>query len=946
MTSKYKTILPILAGVALGSLSAVAAPEESVDSLGGDDLVQVAFRKVDRNELLGGVEVLDVENLLKKNYINDLNGTTLNGYVPGYNGNSLWGLDADNAGFLVLIDGVPRDLNNIPPTEVKEITFMKGSQAVVLYGSRAAKGVIYITTKRGKEGPLRVDAHVNTGWHVAKAYPEYLGSAEYMTLYNEARVNDGLGILYSPEEIYKTASYANPFRYPDVDMYSGKYLKKSYNRTDADVEISGGNQRARFYTNINYYRVGDYIDFGEAKKNFTDRFSVRGNVDVNITDWIKTTVDAAATFYNARGAHSNDTGDYWANAAVFRPNRITPLIPVDMINPGASEALGLVGSSGNLRDGMFPAGTTVDATNIFADYYFKGYNKFTSRQFQFDAALDIDLYKLTKGLSFHTQFAVDYATSYNTGYFNSYATFVPTWSDYNGVDEIVSIRQEGKDEYSGVQNISDSKSNQTIHFSANFDYARTWNGVHNFHALAGVNGWQKTFSGTYHRTSNANLGVEVDYNFDNRYYVDFSLAGVHSSKLAPGHRQAWSPSGTIGWRISQEDFLKDSPVVNELMLSASASKLHQDIDIKDYYMYSANYSESGWYSWAAGGQGAFNPRRGSNTDLTYITREEFSVNLRGEFFDRMLGLTASFFTIKNDGLIIDNSTKFPSYFMTYYPESSFVPYLNYNANRRTGFDFGVKFNKQFGEFELGVGVNGTYYDTKATKRDEVRAEDYLYREGRPVDGIWGYVSDGFFATDEEAAAVDQKALGGSDLKAGDIRYVDVNNDGIIDTKDQVFLGRGGWYGDPFTMGVNITAKYKGFTLFVHGTGGFGAKGMKDNSYWWVSGDGKYSAVVRDRWTPETAATASYPRLTTTNGANNFTSSDFWIYSRDRFELAKVQLTYDFPTRLFHGPVVKGLSLYVSGDNLLMISKNRKIMEMNVGSAPQSRFYNVGATVTF
>lgn len=497
-----------------------------------------------------------------------------------------------------------------------------------------------------------------------------------------------------------------------------------------------------------------------------------------------------------------------------------------------------------------------------------------------------------------------------------------------------------------MQNVSDSHSNQTIHFSANFDYARTFGGVHNFHALAGVNGWQRTFSGTYHRTSNANLGIQADYNYDNRYYADFSIAGVHSSKLAEGHRQAWSPSGTIGWRISQEEFLKDSPVVNELMLSASASKLHQDIDIAEYYMYSANYSESGWYSWAAGGQGAFNPRRGANPDLTYITREEFSVNLRGEFLDRMLGLTASFFTIKNDGLIISNSTKFPSYFMTYYPESSFIPYLNYNANRRTGFDFGVKFNKTFGEFELGVGVNGTYYDTKATKRDEIWGEDYLYREGRPVDGIWGYVSDGFFASDEEAAAADQKALGGSDLKGGDIRYVDVNKDGIIDTKDQVFLGKGGWYGDPFTLGVNITAKYKGFTLFVHGTGGFGAKGVKNNSYWWVAGDGKYSAAVRGRWTPETAATATYPRLTTTNGANNFTTSDFWIYSRDRFELAKVQLTYDFPSRLFHGPIIKGLSVYVSGDDLLMISKNRKIMEMNVGSAPQSRFYNVGATVTF
>lgn len=942
MTSKYKTILPILAGVALGSLSAAAAPEEGADSLVSENQVQVAFRKVDRNELLGGVEVLDVENLLKKNYINDLNSTTLKGYVPGFNGTSLWGLDADNAGFLVLIDGVPRDLNNIPPTEVKDITFMKGSQAVVLYGSRAAKGVIYITTKRGQEGPLRIDAHVNTGWHVAKSYPEYLGSAEYITLYNEARVRDGLGILYSPEEIYNTASHVNPYRYPDVDMYSDKYIKKAYNRTDADVEISGGNQRARFYTNINYFRMGNYIDFGEAKKNFTDRFSVRGNVDVNITDWIKTTVNAAATFYNARSAH----GDYWATAATFRPNRISPLIPVSMVNPGATDAAGLVNNSSNLVDGMFPAGTTVDPTNIFADYYFKGYNKFTSRQFQFDAGIDIDLRKITRGLSFHTQFAVDYATTYNTGYYNSYATFVPTWSNYNGSDEIVGIRQEGKDEHSGVQNVSDSHSNQTIHFSANFDYARTFGGVHNFHALAGVNGWQRTFSGTYHRTSNANLGIQADYNYDNRYYADFSIAGVHSSKLAEGHRQAWSPSGTIGWRISQEEFLKDSPVVNELMLSASASKLHQDIDIAEYYMYSANYSESGWYSWAAGSQGAFNPRRGANPDLTYITREEFSVNLRGEFLDRMLGLTASFFTIKNDGLIISNSTKFPSYFMTYYPESSFIPYLNYNANRRTGFDFGVKFNKTFGEFELGVGVNGTYYDTKATKRDEIWGEDYLYREGRPVDGIWGYVSDGFFASDEEAAAADQKALGGSDLKGGDIRYVDVNKDGIIDTKDQVFLGKGGWYGDPFTLGVNITAKYKGFTLFVHGTGGFGAKGVKNNSYWWVAGDGKYSAAVRGRWTPETAATATYPRLTTTNGANNFTTSDFWIYSRDRFELAKVQLTYDFPSRLFHGPIIKGLSVYVSGDDLLMISKNRKIMEMNVGSAPQSRFYNVGATVTF
>lgn len=941
MISKYKTILPAVMAIASGLSFPAMAQDEQADSI--PSTVQLAFRQVGADEVLGGVSVLDVENLLKKNYINDINNGTISGYVPGYNGNSLWGLDADNdAGYLVLIDGVPRDLNNIPPQEVKEITFMKGAQAVVLYGSRAAKGVIYITTKRGADAPLKIDARVNTGWAVAKAYPEYLGAAEYMTLYNEARANDGLAAAYSQEQIYHTAAHTNPYRYPDVNMYSGEYLKKVYNRTDANLEISGGNGRARFYTNINYFRQGDFVDFGEAKKNYSDRFSVRGNVDVNFSDYVSAYVNASATFYNSRGAH----GSYWEAASTLRPNRITPLIPISMIDPSATGALDLVNTSMNIVDGNFLAGTQIDKTNIFADYYAKGYNKFTSRQFQFDTGVNIDLSMLTPGLSFATKFAVDYATSYNTGYYNNYATFVPVWTSYNGKEVIGDVSMEGKDEHSGVQNISDSQSRQTMNFSAQFDYKRTFADLHNFHAMVVGTGWQRTFSGQYHRTSNVNLGFEVDYNFDKRYYVDLAIAGVHSSKLAPGHRQAWSPSASIGWRISQEDFLKGSDAVNELMLSASYSKLNSDMDISDYYLYSANYTNGGWYSWAVGGTSAAYPKRGENLDLTFVTREEFNVNLRGEFFNRMIGLDASFFVIKNDGLLVNNSVRFPSFFSTYYPEASFAPYINNNANRRTGFDFGVNFNKEFGEFALQVGVNGTYYDTKALKRDEIYENAYQYREGKPIDGIWGYRCEGFFATDEEAAAANQRALGGGKLRAGDLKYTDINNDGLIDDNDIVYLGRGGWYGAPFAMGVNITAKYKGFTLFLHGTGGFGGHAIKNGSYYWVAGDTKYSAEVRGRWTEATAATATYPRLTTGNGSNNFTTSDFWMYSTNRFDLAKVQLTYDFPKSIIHGPIVNGLSIYVSGSDLLTISKNRKIMETNIGSAPQSRFYNIGAKVTF
>lgn len=301
------------------------AQTEDIDSV-DDNQVQIAYRTIDKYDLLGGVATLDFEELQKKNYINDLNNTTLNGYVAGFNGNSLWGLDASN--LLVLVDGMPRDLNNVISSEVKEITFLKGAQAVVLYGSRAANGVIYITTKRGGEGPLQINVRANTGWAVAKSFPEYLGAAEYMTLYNEALVNDRLDPIYSQEQIYNTAAGVNPYRYPNVDMYSKDYVKKAYNRTDASLEISGGNSRARFYTNVNYFRQGSFLDFGEAKKDYTDRFSVRGNIDVNLTDWVSAYVNAAATYYNARAAHSNDTGDYWANAASLRPNRIAPLIPL------------------------------------------------------------------------------------------------------------------------------------------------------------------------------------------------------------------------------------------------------------------------------------------------------------------------------------------------------------------------------------------------------------------------------------------------------------------------------------------------------------------------------------------------------------------------------------------------------------------------------------------
>ncbi|MBR5835916.1 MAG: SusC/RagA family TonB-linked outer membrane protein [Bacteroidales bacterium] len=937
----------ILYAMLLASPFTMSAQTAEDDTLSNEPLVNVAYRQVEQSDILGSVAVLDYEKLTDKNY-NTYSLDNMQAYVSGFNGNSLWGMDGDNdQGYLVLVDGVPRDANNVLPTEIAQVTFLKSAQAVVLYGSRAAKGAILITTKRATNEGLSVSVRANTGVHVAKAFPEYLGAAEYMTYYNQALANDGQAPLYSEQEIYNHAAGLNPYRFPDINYYSSEYINKAYNRTDVTAEISGGGQRAHFYSNVSYYNQGDFLKVGEAANNNTSRFSVRGNVDVQISDYIKAHINASTTFYDSNSAK----GDYWNIAATMRPNypqHAAPLIPIDMIDPNALGAWDLINASGNIIDGKyFLAGTQQNTTNVFADMYAAGRSKWTSRQFQFDTGVDIDLQNVLKGLTFKTNFAMDYATSYSTSYDNTYAIYTPIWSNYNGKDVIVGLTQEGVDEKSGNQNISGSTANMTILFNAMFDYNRTFAQKHNVSAMLVAAAFQQTLTGEYHRISNANLGIQAAYNYDKRYYVDFSGAVVHSAKFAEGHRNAFSPSVTLGWRLKNESFLKDAEGVDDLLVSVSGSVLNQDIDVADYYLYAPIWKTDNYgYEWNDGNLSQFvTSTRGENNLLTYVQRKEISANVKGSFYDKALTVDASVFFQSMEGYPITNSTTWPSHLATGYPSQSFVPYLNYNANYRQGADISINTYKQVGDFEFNLGASLTYYETLASKRDEVYT-DHRQREGKPLDGIWGYECLGIFQSQEEIdASVPQKL--GSTVRPGDLKYVDQNGDGVVNSDDQVYLGKGGWYGNPFTMGLNFSVRYKSFTLFALATAGTGAYGVKNSSYYWIDDQDKYSAVVRDAWTPETAATAKYPRLTVSEGANNFVTSDFWMYSTDRIDLAKVQLTYDMPQSVLKGnKVVKGFSAYISGSNLLTISPEWKHMITNVGSAPQTRFYNLGVKVVF
>lgn len=960
---QIKTNIFLSAMIAVSPLSASAQATDGGDTIPAKKKVHVAFRDKDADQLLGGVSYVDMEELQKKDYtMSSLDD--LYALVGGWNGNSLWGMDNDrldtndNSNLpLVIIDGVKRPSNNVLPSEIEQVTFLKGAQAVVLYGARAAKGAILITTKRGTVDGLQVQVNANTGFHVAKAFPEYLGSAEYMTLYNEARANDGLDPRYSEMDIYNHASGTNPYRYPNVNYYSDEYIRKVYNRSEATVEVQGGGTRAHFYTNINYYRLEDLLNFGNAKDNYTDRFSVRGNVDLVINKLIKGYANASATFYNA---HRNK-GDFWGEAAKMRPNfpeNAAPLIPIDMVDPNASKALAILGKSLNLLDGKyFPGGTKANQTNAIADCYFGGKTTGVSRQFQFDAGIIYDMNKFVKGLSFKTQFAIDYASSYNLSYDNKYAVFVPTWSNYNSQDAIVALTQLNDEVVSGHMVMSGSAYRQTISWNGHFDYDHTFGGKHHVTGMLLGNMFTTTASGTYHRYASANLGLVGGYDYMGRYFGEVSLAGVHSARLPEGNRNAISPSFTIGWNIAKEKFMKGS-FVDDLMLSASYSNLNEDIDVymgdNYYYLYDAQWKTgNSGFSWnETSSTNLTYSTSGSNPALDFIHRKEFSVSLRGSFFNKLISTDLTFFNTDMDGFIIPDPSMFPSHLSGGINGSSFKPAINNNIQNRKGIDFSVTAQKQLGKVHATLGVVGTYLKTNNKKYDEVVEFENTRVEGHAIDAIRGYKCLGFYTYDdfdknEETGKLTLKKglpepkIGGN-IQPGDLKYEDVNGDGRLTDKDMVDLGT---WSSPFHLGINLTLKYKNFTLFMLGSGGFGGSGMKNNSYYYMSGESKYSVNARGRWTPETADVATHPRLTTLSSANNASTSTFWLYSTDRFDLDKVQLTYDFPKEMFKGKYVKALSVYLNGNDLLTISKNRKIMETNVGYAPQTRFYNLGVKVT-
>ena len=904
-----------------------------------DAKVNLAFRQAYEGDVVGTISKVNTtevgsydnaiwaDNILTGRTLGMIGSNNIRGLGIGINVADLTGSGLNSGNALFVVDGLPRDITSLRLSEIAEITVLKDVNASVLYGSAAVNGVILITTKRGEAFKNKSAFSANYGISTPRAFPKYLNSADNMTYFNQARLNDGLTAQY-PDATIENYRTGNNIRYPNVDYYSSEYMKSFKNYFDLKGEFSGGNDVAKYYSNVGWYSSGGILNFGEAANARNNIFNVRGNVDLKINKSIKTSIDGTATFAN----NKRQRGDYWGAAATNRPFEFAPLLPFSLMDP--TDPL-LKGRKNDVDGQYLLGGNTTYLTNAIADSYSGGMLESIARKFSFNNRIDFDLEKLTKGLSFHTNISFDYLMSYDQTVGNQYSVYEPVWDATT--DKILSLKQQGLDARPGTQVVGNTYFYRKFGFYGLFSYDRTFNDVHHLSgALLGYGSNSKE-QGDFQGVKQAHIGLQLNYVYNKKYLVDFSGAFVNSVKLQQGNNRGFSPTLGVAWMAKSEDFLSSVKAIDYLKIRLSAGIINSDLPIGGFFYYDNRYTTSGSYAWNEG----LRSRSGvmsswpDNSNLGFVKRNEINLGIEGLFFKKTLGAEVNLFYDVYNGLVSRPGTTYPSFY------TDFIPYQNFGAENYKGIEFGLNFNKSVGNWKFYAGVNLLYITSERTKVDEVYNNAYQYRQGQPVDATFGLEALGLFKDLAEISASPIQSFG--TVRPGDIKYKDQNGDGVVDSNDEVYLRR---YQTPLSGGIQLKISYKSLTLFIAGEGRSGAENFMESNYYWVDGNKKYSEVVLNAWTPATAATATFPALSSQTSSNNYRRSSFWLYSNDYFQIRKIQLTFNMPEKVSKSLMMKNLNLFVDSSNIFQFAKNLEIRDLNIGGEPYSNTFSIGLKANF
>lgn len=851
-------------------------------------------------------------------------------------------LNTMNAKPLYLVDGVERSFFQIDPNEVENITILKDASSTAVFGVRGANGVIIVTTKRGKEGKAKINASFSYGIQTPTRMPEFVNSYDYATFLNEAYTNDGKDPKFTPEAVEAFRTHSNPIIYPDTDWME-LLFKSSAPQTQGNVNISGGTERVRYFISMGMLDQKGFFKNHDTRydANFNfNRYNYRANLDIDFT---KTTLVAINMGGRVEKRNFPRSGDdinqlfrriYWA----------TPFS-----GPGIVDGKWIKGNSQYL-----PVGLSDGLGNIYG----RGYGSKTTNVVNLDLALTQKLDFVTKGLQFKIKVA------YNSGYDHtkeratSIESYQPwyrkdvTWMEHpagSDPNEVMYI-QDGE---AGLISYAESfGKSRDWYAEASFDWKRDFD-LHHLSALALYN-QSKTYypDSDYPGIPRGYVGLvgRVTYDYDNKYLIEGNVGYNGSENFAPGNRYGFFPAVSGGWVLTQEEFLKDNPVVNFLKIRASYGIVGNDryhpygTGFMDRFLYLPNsYFIGSGYQFGTGtswSPGAYEKSFG-NSGLSWEKSAKQNYGIDFSLFNQKLSGSIDYFYEKRTDILAKASTDPIIHAMS-------LPVLNLGIVSNKGVELNLKWNHKINSFRYWTNLNVSYAKNKIVYQDEVPSEyTYTLKTGHPVGQPFGLKVRGFYYEGMEDVA-DHSYV----LKEGDVVYEDLNHDGKIDDNDKTAIGYPSY--PLLNAGLTLGFEYKGFDFSMLWVGATKTSRVLEETFRKPLGEtydrSLMSHQFTDRWTPETAATAKLPRATIDGVKNNYRDSELWVKDASYLRLKNIEIGYNFRLPFMPKIGMEKMRVFMTGYNLLTFDKLKisdpESMSSGVPQYPVMRVINFGLNVSF
>lgn len=816
---------------------------------------------------------------------------------------------------VVLIDGVQREIYSIDPESIESITVAKDALSSILLGQRSSRGVLQVTTKKGKPGPPRISFTAQTGVQNALKRPEPLSASQYAYLYNEALLNSGRAPVYTQTDFDAFNSGSSPVFYPDVNWYE-TILEKNNPITKYDLGVNGGTKNARYALSLSYlnqegmFKSSD--QFGYETNVGQQRYLINSSIDVDVTSDLTIGLQLFGLIQEGRqpGARVSNV----LSALYSTPNNAYPVFNDDGTYGGSSEysvnLYQLATGSGYLQD---------NTRDVMANLDFN---------YRFD--------RLLPGL-------------YAKGKLNVSSTS-SSLVDRSRQQPVYDVRynDEGELVYVRYGNISDQPNTFSTTSTANFVYYQGNIGydtrIDDEHQI-GVRVFADQQTANYQfdlPAIHTNLAGTATYAYQQKYFAEIAANYSGFNRFQPGRKFGLFYAAGLAWDVAQESFLADrADWLNEFKIRATYGKTgNTNEGALGYYSWRASYGQDGINGYEVGSEYSFVSslvEKGlANVNATWEKGHKLNLGTDISLWNSLFRITAEYYRDTYYDLLQQRGSTIELMGIGY-------PNENIGRNRYEGQELTVTYQNHAGNFNYFVAANASRMRTEVIYMNEV-FQKYAWnrRTGMPVGQTFGYRADGLIKTQEEADAA--PLLGGNAVHPGDVKLVDLNSDGIINVYDQTAIGNTKpvlFFGA--TLGFNV----KGFDMSVLLQGVANRTYQQTDFPFGSTGERQGYAYMLGRWTPETAETATFPRLTIgSDPTNNLNASSYWTRSGEYLRIRNVDLGYTFPFGLSRKIRVSALRIFANAQNLITFTPYDRLDPEIYGDTayPIQRVINVGVNV--